>query len=176
MREEKKFIVDELTKEIRSVNPLVFTNYSRVKANDLNQLRAQLKTVGSRYRVVQNTLFQKAFENVGLGKFVGQFTGPLAVAYGGRDVIGMIKVLIKFAEDYPDTLVIKSGIVDNQYFELNGLKELSKLPPKEMLLARLVGQMNAPLSRFAMALRGNLCKLVCVLDGISRKKPVTSNQ
>lgn len=169
MRTEKKFIVDELAKEIRSVNPLVFTDYSRVKANDLTQLRAQLKTVGCRYRVVQNTLFRRAFEDVGLGKFVSQFTGPLAVAYGGKDVIEVIKALIKFAKDYPETLVVKSGIVDNQYFELSGLEELSKLPPKEVLLARLVGQMNAPLSRFAMVLRGSLQKFICVLDGISKK-------
>lgn len=170
MREEKKFIVEELAKEIRSVNPLIFTDYSRIKANDLNQLRAQLKSIGCRYRVVQNTLFRRALEDVGLDKFVGQFTGPLAVAYGGKDPIEVVKVLIKFAKDYPDTLVIKSGIVDNQYFELSGLEEVAKLPPKEVLLARLVGQMNAPVSRFVMVLRGNLYKLVSVLDHITKKK------
>lgn len=163
MREEKKFIVEELAKEIGQANPLVFTDHSKVKANDLNKLRAQLKMAQSRYRVVQNSFFQRALQ---IDK---QFAGPLSIAYGGRDVVEVIKTLVKFAKDNPDIFIIKGGLVDKQYFELKGLEELAKLPPKEVLLARLVGQMNAPLSRFAMALRGNLQRLVCVLDGIAKK-------
>lgn len=170
MRAEKKSIVEELVNELRGANPLVFTDYSRVKAIGLSQLRTQLKTINSRYRVVQNSLFQRALENVGFGKFVSQITGPLAVAYGGRDVVEVIKILMKFLKDNPDVFIIKGGIVDNQYFEIKSLEELAKLPPKETLLARLVGQMNAPISRFAMVLRGNLQKLICVLDAINKLK------
>lgn len=170
MRAEKKSIVEELVNELRGANPLVFTDYSRVKAIGLSQLRTQLKTISSRYMVVQNSLFQRALENVGLGKFAGQLTGPLAVAYGGKDVIEVIKTLIKFLKDNPNVFIIKGGIVDNQYFELKSLEELAKLPPKEVLMARLVGQMNAPVSRFVMVLAGNLQKLVYVLDGITKKK------
>lgn len=169
MREEKKSIVDELVGEIKGANPLVFTDYSRVKANGLNQLRSQLKSINSRYRVVQNSLFVRALGNVGFEKFIKQLTGPIAVAYGGKDVIEVVKTLIKFSKDNPGIFVLKGGIVDNQYFELKGLEELAKLPPKEVLLARLVGQMNAPISRFAVVLRGNLQKLVCVLNGITKK-------
>lgn len=167
MREEKKFIVEELVNEIQKANPLVFTDYNKVKANDLNLLRAQLKNVNSRYRIVQNSLFQRALKDIGFDR---QFSGPLAIAYGGRDVVEVVKVLIKFAKDNPGVFIIKGGFVDRQYFELNNLEELAKLPSKEVLLARLVGQMNAPLSRFAMVLRGNLQKLVYVLDGINKKK------
>lgn len=170
MRQEKKYIVEELVNEIRGTNPLVFTDYSKVKANDLAHLRAQLKTIHSKYRVVQNSLFQRALDNIGLGRFGNQFTGPLAVTYGGRDVIEVIKTLIKFTKDYPDAFVVKGGIVDSQFLELKGLEELAKLPPKEVLLARLVGQINAPLNRFVMVLRGNLQRFICVLDGINRVK------
>lgn len=176
MRAEKKFIVEELEKEIRNANPLVFTDYSRVKAINLTQLRAQLRGVNSNYRVVQNSLFLKALQNTGSGdKYAGYLTGPTAVAYGGKDVIEVIKALMKFVKDNPNALVIKGGIVDNQFFELKGLEVLAKLPSKEALLARLVGQLNAPLSRFAAVLRGNLQKLICVLDGISKKKPSTQD-
>lgn len=170
MRAEKKFIVEELVNEIRGANPLVFTDYSRVNAIGLSHLRTQLKTINSRYKVVQNSLFQRALENVGLGNYSGQLTGPIAIAYGGKDVVEVIKTLIKFFKDNPNVFIIKGGIVDKQYFELKSLEEFAKLPPKEALLARLVGQMNAPISRYVMVLRGNLQKLVCVLDGILKKK------
>lgn len=171
MRQEKKYIVEELVNEIKGANPLVFTDYSRAKANNLAQLRIQLKTIHSKYRVVQNSLFQRALDNLGLWKFGNHFTGPLAVAYGGKDVIEVIKTLIKFVKDYPDAFVVKGGIVDSQFLELKGLEELAKLPPRGVLLARLVGQINAPLNRFAMVLRGNLQRFICVLDGITKKKP-----
>lgn len=170
MRDEKKYIVEEFANRIRTANPIVFTDYSRVKANDLNQLRANLKSLNSRYTVVQNSLFQKALNSVGLEKITSQLTGPIAVAYGGKDVVEVLKVLIKYVKGYPDIFIIKGGVVDKQYFEFSGLEKLSKLPSKEVLLARLVGQMNAPLFRFAMVLRGNLQKLVYVLDGIAKKK------
>lgn len=170
MREEKKSIVQELVNEINGANPLIFTDYSRANAIALSQLRSQLSTINSKYKVVQNTLFQRALETTGTGDYSNNITGPLAIAYGGKDVIEVVKILIKFIKDNPDTIVLKGGLVDKQYFELNGLEELAKLPSREMLLARLIGQINAPLSRFAMALKGNINKVVCALEGISKKK------
>jgi large subunit ribosomal protein L10 len=171
MRAEKKIIVKELIDEMSSANPLVFTDYSKVKAIEANKLRNQLRVVNSNYRVVQNTLFLKALESLGSReKYESHISGPLGVAYGGKDVVEVIKTLIKFTKDYPDMLVIKGGVVDNQYFELKGLEELAKLPAKEVLLARLVGQINAPLSRFAMVMNGSLQKLVCVMNAIAKKK------
>jgi large subunit ribosomal protein L10 len=176
MRAEKKFIVDELINEIRSANPLIFTDYSKVRANDANRLRIQLKAVNSNYRVVQNTLFLKALESLGIReKYEPHISGPTAIAYGGKDVVEVIKALIKFTKDSQDMLVIKGGVVDNQYFETKGLEELSKLPAKEVLLARLVGQINVPLSRFAMVLNGSLQKLVCVMNAIAKKKEEEQN-
>lgn len=171
MRDEKKIIVEEIAGEIKGANPLLFTDSSRVKAININQLRNQLRNINSKYRVVQNSLFIRALENTGTNEKCREFLkGPVAIAYGGKDVIEVIKVLIKFSKDFPDAFVVKGGIVDNQMLELKGLETLSKLPPKEVLLSRLVSQMNAPLSRFAMVLKGNLNKLVCVLGEIAKKK------
>lgn len=171
MQAEKKFIVEELANEIRAANPMVFTDSSRVKAINMNQLRTQLKGVNSKYRVVQNSLFERALESVGMKeKYAGQFTGPMAVAYGGKDVIEVIKTLVKFTKDYPEAFIIKGAIVDNQYLELKGLEALAKLPSKQVLIGRLVGQINAPLSRFVMVLNANLQKLVLVLDAVAKKK------
>lgn len=170
MRAEKKYIVQELLGEIKDKNPLVFTDSSRCKAKDIAQLRSQLSGCKSNYRVVQNSLFKRAVDEAGFGDKVGEFKGPTAVAYGGNDAIEVIKILIKFAKDFPDNIKIKGGIVDDEYMELSGLELLSKLPSKNVLLGRLVGQLNAPISRYVMVLNGTLNKFVYALDAIAKKK------
>jgi len=169
MRTEKKFMVKELEDAIRGVNPLIFTDYSKGKAKNLTELRTQLRAVNSKYKVVQNTLFKRAVESVGLTSNYN-FQGPTAVALGGKDVVEVVKTLIKFVKDNPDTVIIKGGIVDRQYLELKGLEELSKLPSKDVLRAKIVSQLNSPIYGIANVLRANLQKVVCVLDGIAKKK------
>lgn len=170
MRVEKKYIVEELLDKTRDANPLVFTDYSKVKAQKINELRMQLRSVDSRLQVVQNRLFQRVLDETGLGNKVSKLKGPVAVAYGGKDVVEVVKILLKFLKDNPKTIDVKSGFVDGQYLELDKLEELSKLPSKDVLLAKLVGQVAAPLSRMVMVLQGNLRKLVCVLEAVKDKK------
>lgn len=170
MRVEKKNMVKEFSDAVRGANPVVFTDYARSGVNDLNQLRMQLRAADSKLKVVQNRLFQRAIKELNIGDSVRKFTGPTAVAYGGQDVVEVVKVLIKFVKQNPNKLVVRDGFVDGQYFELEGLEKLAKLPSRGVLIARLVGQMNAPISRWGMVLRGNLQKLVCVLDGIKGRK------
>lgn len=170
MRAEKKDIVEQLKREIEGANPLVFTDYMGIKVNDLTQLRAQLTQAEAKYRVVKNRLFKRALGGVGLDKMPLQIEGPLAIAYGGRDIVEMVKLLVKFSKDHPDTMNIKGGIVDNAFLDLNGIEALAKLPPKEVLLGRIVAQIGAPISRLVMVLQGNIQKLVCALDAIIKKK------
>lgn len=170
MRTEKKWIVEELKKEIERANPLVFTNYKGIKANDLTQLRSQLIQAEAKYKVVKNRLFKRALENVGLEKIPFKIEGPLAVAYGGRDILEVVKLLVGFAKDYPDTINIKGGVVDNAFLDLSEIETLAKLPPKEILLGKLIAQIGAPISRMVMVLQGNIQKLVCALSEIAKKK------
>jgi len=170
MREEKKGIVQELVDEFEGANPLVFTDYTGVKAGAVADLRVQLSQMDSRYRVVQNRLFKRALDTVGLSEANDYIQGPVGVAYGGKDVVEVVKLLVKFVKDNPKTLIIKGGIVDQMSLDTESLGELAKLPPKEMLIARLVGQIGAPLSRMVMVLQGNIRNMVSVLDNICKKK------
>ena len=170
MRTEKKGIVEELKREIDGANPLVFTGYIGIKASQLTQLRSRLTQIEAKYEVVKNRLFKRALEGVSLEEVPFQIKGPLAIAYGGRDVVEVVKVLVGFAKDYPNTINIKGGIVDNAFLDFSGIEALAKLLPKEVLLGKLVAQIGAPISRLVMVLQGNMQKLVCVLDGIIKKK------
>ena len=170
MRAEKKWIVEELKKEIEGANPLVFTDYMGIKVNDLTQLRSQLTQAEAKYKVVKNRLFKRALENIGLKEMPLEIKGPLAVAYGGRDIVEVVKLLVGFAKNYPNTINIKGGIVDNAFLDLNGIQTLAKLPPKKVLLGKLIAQINAPINRMVMVLQGNIQKLVCALSEIAKKK------
>lgn len=170
MRAEKKGIVEELKSEIEGTNPLVFTDYKGIKVKDLTQLRFKLTQVEAKYKVVKNRLFKRALEDVDIKELPFQIEGPLAIAYGGKDVVEVVKALVQFAKDYPDNINIKGGIVDNAFLDLSGIETLAKLPPKEMLLGKIVAQIGAPISRMVMVLQGNIRKLVCALDGVIKKK------
>ena len=170
MRAEKKNIVKEFSDAVRGKNPMIFANYANSRANDLTQLRMQLRMVDSNLRVVKNRLFQRVVKDSDAGDSIGTLKGPTAVAYGGRDVAEVVKVLIRFVKQNPHKLIVRDGLVDGQYLEIESLEKLAKLPSRNQLLARLVGQINAPISRWAMVLNGNLQKLVCVLNAIKDKQ------
>lgn len=170
MKTEKKGIVEELVSEVKGVNPLVFTDYKGIKANNLAQLRRQLTAIDGKFRVVKNRLFKRALDDIGLKELPFQIKGFLAVAYGGRDTVSVIKLLTEFVKNNPDTIKIKGGFIDNVILPTNRIEEIAKLPSREELLGRLIAQIGAPISRLAMVLKGNLQALVCVLDGVAKKK------
>lgn len=170
MRAEKKDIVQEFVNEIENVDPILFTDYSGVKSDALGNLRLQLNQAQAKYRVVHNRLFKRALESAGLESSAEYLKGPLGVAYGGRDAVAIVKLIVKFAKDNRDTFKIKGGVVDNNLLGPSELEDLSKLPSKDVLIGRLVSQIGAPLSRLVMVLQGNIRNLVSVLDNIQKKK------
>lgn len=170
MRAEKKDMVKELVAEIKNANPLVFTKYAGIKVNNMTELRSRLTQVNAKYRIIQNRLFKKAMEDIGITNVPLEIKGPFAVAYGGKDVVEVVRTLINYTKDNPDIIVIKGGLIDNNYLDSSNIEVLSKLPSKEVLIGRLVSQIGAPLTRFAMVMQGSIQKLLCALDGIAKKK------
>lgn len=170
MREEKKGIVNEIVNEIKDVNPLLFTDYMGIKANDFTQLRSKLMQSEAKYKVVKNRLLKRALADVGVNDMPLDLKGPLGIAYGGNDIILVVKTLVEFAKDYPDTINVKGGFVDNAFLDLNKIEALAKLPSKEVLIAKLVSQIGSPLTKMVIVLQANIQKLACALNEIKNKK------
>ena len=122
----------------------------------MTALRARLRAAGVEYVVVKNTLAERALEGLELPDIAEFFKGPTGLVIGQEDAVTAAKVLAEFAKDHDNRPTVKVGIVDRQAVTAEEVARLSKLPPREMLLAELAGPLESPMAQFACVLQAKL--------------------
>ncbi|CAF0693069.1 50S ribosomal protein L10 [Candidatus Methylacidithermus pantelleriae] len=160
MREEKRFLVEEIRQRIRGSSYLIFCDFTGLDVGALSELRRRLKQAGSRSCVVKNTLLQLALEAEGWGSANGFLTGPTMVVAGNDDAISAAKVLASFATEFQKPR-IKGGFLERASLDGSQWEALAALPPREVLLARFLGVLSAPASRM-------LSLLIAPASGLAR--------
>jgi large subunit ribosomal protein L10 len=145
----------------------VFADYRGLKMGDLNDLRKRLRQTGATFHVTKNTLAIKAMDRLGRTVPEEFLTGPTGVAFLFEDVTGGVKVLVDYARE-TKILSLKGGLLGDRPVAGADLEPLATLPPREVLLAQLLGSMQAPLARLAGALNAPLRQLGYALQ--SRKE------
>jgi len=167
--EEKKQVVQEIKEKIEASTLIICTDYRGLTVGQVTQLRNKLRTPGVEYRVLKNTMFRFALQEAGYENIVPQISGPNAVIFSQEDPVEPAKTIIDFAKANKN-LEIKLGILQGNYISPQGISNLAELPPKEVLLAQVVGTMQAPITAFVRVLNANLTGLVRALDGIREQK------
>lgn len=168
-RQQKEEIVKEVTEDLKKAKMVVLTDYRGLNVSDINRLRRNLRDNNCQYKVVKNTLTKMAAKEAGLEELDPYLEGPTALALNDTDPIEMAKTLLKMAKELGH-LEIKAGIMEGELLEVKDVETLGAIPSREVLLARVCGGFQAPITGLAVALQGNLNKLVYVLDGIRRSK------
>ena len=168
-RVSKNLIIGEIEKELKKRDIFFVVQHGRTPANLLDKLRAKLRTADSRYLVVKNTLAKKALEKTKLDSFSESIVGACGFAFSGGDPVLSSKILVDFAKEN-EGFKIQTGIVNGEVLGPDKIKTLAGLPSRKVLLARIAGGMQAPISRFVNVLSGVLRKVVTVLDAIAKKK------
>ncbi|MCX7845357.1 MAG: 50S ribosomal protein L10 [Dictyoglomaceae bacterium] len=167
---QKEQKVEEIYQKLSQANSVIFTDFKGLTVADLSQLRAKLREAGAEYRVVKNTLALRAFQKYFPQKNVEDYlVGPTAFTYCYGDPFGILKILVDFSKEH-DNLKLKGGIVDGELYNQKEIKELANLPPKDILLSKLLGSMNAPLTRLVLALKWPINQLVWTLEAIKNEK------
>lgn len=169
VKKEKEIKVEELTDKIKKNSGLVLTEYQGLTVAEISELRSQLRNIKCEYTVVKNTLSRIALKNAGLEDFAKYFEGPTAIAIENGDPVAPAKVLVNFAKTHTK-LKIKAGVIENKVITLNDIKVLSELPSKEVLIAKLLGTLQAPITGLVNVLAANLRSIVNVLDAIKKQK------
>ena len=168
-RKQKEGIVEELAGKIKRQKSLIFTDAKGVKVKDIQKIRRELKKMEAEYKVAKKSLMELALKKENKEMDLSGFSGSLASSFGYQDPISLIKVLAKLSKENADFKIL-GGMVEGKVLSAAEIKELSKIPSKEVLLARLVGSIKGPISGFANVLRGNLRNLVGVLNAIQNNK------
>lgn len=162
---EKVSFINQLSAEFKSSQSAIFVNYNKMDTKSIQALKKELKKAGAFLQVGKNTLIKLAAKEAGFPEESFQDTvlsGQTAVILGTEDAIAPIQVVGKFAKEreFPE---IKSAVLDNVYYDKNGVLKLSTLPSKEVLYAQVVGGMSAPLYGLVGTLNANMQKLVWIL-------------
>jgi len=164
LKEKKGQMIDELASRLSRCTIAVATDYRGLTAKEMVQLRRRLTELGVEYRVIKNTLTRFAAEKAGKKQLEALLTGPVAIAFGYDDVIKPAQVLREHIRSVGSVLQIKGGILGDRLLTAEDVANLAILPSKDVLLARLVGQLNAPLQALHNVLSAPLRGLLNVMQ------------
>ncbi len=167
--EEKQKKVAEIYESLQKSMLVVFCDYRGLNVEEMTELRNQLRTPGVELKVLKNTMFRFALKQNGNEDVAAQIIGPNAVLFSQEDPVAPVKVLFEFARTHKN-LVVKGGILEGQLISAEKVKDLAELPPREVLIAQVLGTMQAPISAFVRVLNANLTGLVRALDQIREQK------
>lgn len=118
---------------------------------------------------MKNTMLRRAAEKVGLNELDSVLEGSTALAVSAGDHVAAAKILCEYAEKNK-SFEIKAGFVEGKVINKAEVEELAKMPPKEVLVAKVLGGLNAPITGFVGVLHANLRGLVCALNAIAEKQ------
>lgn len=170
-RKVKGIMVDEVAGLIKKSPYLFFVNFEKIPASKTEKLRKTLKKSSSELKVVKKSILKLALKKHKLDPLCDIAEGSSAVTFSKDDPTKASKILYDFSKVY-SSMVIKGGYMDGQVLSTENVKELALMPPRDVMLAWVIGGMKAPISGFVNVLSGNLRKLVIVLNEISKKKEV----
>ena len=146
--------VAALTEMIKSSTAGVLVDYKGITVEEDTKLRKELREAGVKYFVEKNTMLRFAMKNAGLDGLTGYLEGTTAIAISEGDQTAPARILGKFAEDCKDEkFALKAGYIDGEIYDEAGVKALSKIPSKEVLLAQLVGSLQGPIQKLAATLQ-----------------------
>ncbi len=168
-RDSKEQVISELASKLATAKAAFLADYRGLNVEQVNNLRGELRKTGVEYRVVKNTLLRLAAKQTGVECLSEYLEGPTAIAIVQEDPVAPAKVLSDFAKAN-NKFELKVGALDGKVLSIADIKALSELPSREVLLAKVLGSLNAPASNFVGVLAAIPRSLVQVLAAIQDKK------
>ena len=167
--EEKQQIVAGLIDKLSRIKSAVFAIYSGLTVKDMNELRAKLEEAGLEAMVAKLSLLARAAREVGIPLDESIFTGPTVVVFNYEDELLAAKILKNFSKEH-EALQIEGGIYEGAIIDAEKVKILAAIPSRDELYAKLVGILKGPSYGLVNVLKGNLSKLVYILNSYYRSK------
>lgn len=167
--QQKQAYVEQLAEKLNGSVAGVVVSYKGISVADDTVLRRKMREAGVEYSVVKNTMLRRAAEKVGLNELDSVLEGSTALAVSAGDHVAAAKILCEYAEKNK-SFEIKAGFVEGKVINKAEVEELAKMPPKEVLVAKVLGGLNAPITGFVGVLHANLRGLVCALNAIAEKQ------
>ena len=162
-KQKKHDLVADYADNLARSEAVIFTDFRGLSVKAQGVLRRQLWESESSFQVVKNSLLQRALDGAGMSVPEDALTGPTAVGYCFSDVTNVVKILSDFSKD-SGFLTFKGGLLGSRYIDADDVIRLASLPSREVLLARVLGSMQSPISGLVNVLAGPLRGLATVLQ------------
>jgi large subunit ribosomal protein L10 len=150
-RSEKQQDLDNLKTELAKVSTVILTTFQGITVENDTKLRRAVQAAGGKYKVVKNTLAERAGAGTPTENLLKNLTGTNSIAYSANDPVALAKALTKVAKEVP-AFQFKAGLVEGRVISIAEIQQLASLPSKEELLSKVMFLLNAPAQRIAMTL------------------------
>ena len=162
--------VEKLGQELQKVSSVIVSTYSKLTVAQDFELRKTLRSSGAKYRVVKNTLAERAAKGTKVADVLKDLTGVTSIAYTEGDPVALAKVLSKYAKDNPE-FTFKAGLVEGRVITIKEIESLATMPSKEELYSKLLFLLNAPAQRLATVVNATGRDLAVVIgQGVEKGK------
>lgn len=169
MRAEKTYMVEDIRRRMAGSDYAFFLDYTRLTVAKMSSLRGKLRVAGSDIRVVKNRLLKLVCKDRGVSGVDEVMVKPTALVTG-KDDVAAARIIQEFVRDEERPLKVKGGVINGTFLKANEVMELASLPSRDVLRARVVGTIAAPMSRLVGVMNSKLSSLVYVLQAIEKKK------
>lgn len=169
-RRKKQQDLDLLREQLQANSAVFVTSFDKLTVAQDFELRKAVRGAGGSYRVVKNTIAEKASQGLAAEAVLKGLKGTTAVALAGGDPVALAKALTAYAKANP-AITFKAGLVEGRAIDLAAIQELAAMPPKEEIYAKLLYLINAPAQRLVTVLNGVARNLAVVVDqGVKENK------
>ncbi|QER42522.1 50S ribosomal protein L10 [Thermodesulfobacterium sp. TA1] len=168
-RARKAEIIKDVSEKFARSQGVFVTSFKGFTVAESNEIRKLVREKGGEVRVIKNTLIRIASENTNFKAVNDYVEGPTALVFAYQDPVEIAKVLSGFIKNHP-SLQIKGFVIQGKGYKPEYLEDLVKLPPREILLAQVLGTIQAPVSNFVGVLAAIIRKFLYALKAIEEKK------
>lgn len=170
---QKKKITADLQGRFEKSTVVILTDYKGLDVSAMNALRRKLREADAEYQVAKNSLLVRASEGNDVALIKDQFKGPSAIAISYGDPVAPAKAITDFVKENKK-FEVKIGVLNGKVIDVEGIKALSSLPSREVLLGQVLSTMNAVPTSLVTALSDVPRRLLNVLQAIKDQKQATA--
>ena len=167
-KEQKTAVVDTLQGSFKKAKIALVSEYRGMTVAETTEVRRKLRAVRGELKVAKNTLIRRAIKDTAYTTLDDKLGGPVGLIISDEDPVEIAKTVISF-KDLGDKFKLRGGVVDGAPVTVEQIQALATLPPREVVLAQLLGLLNAPATQLVRLLNEPGSALVRVIDAIGKK-------
>ena len=167
-KEQKSTIVQRMTENLGRASMAVVSEQKGLTAGEADGMRRRLRAISSELQVAKNTLVRRALKSTPYAALEANLGGPIGLIVSYADPVELAKAVGSF-KDLGDKFKVRGGVLDGKPLSSEEIQALAALPPREVILAQLLGLLMAPATQVVRLLNEPGSALVRVIDAIGKK-------